>query len=275
MLYFRQMKYVKIIFTLQQADDAEIIMALLAEFPFLGFEQMDTQLLAYCNEDVFDEIVLKELLVDFACSYTSETIAHENWNQVWESNFEPIRVGSDIGVRASFHEALVDCKYEIVITPKMSFGTGHHETTQMMLEYIGEIDCTHKSVFDFGCGTGVLAILATMKGANKIIGIDNDAWSVENAIENCRNNQADDIEISIQDISEIHQRFDIILANINLNILLEYLPQMKSLLNEGGLIIMSGIFVSDISQLKSKFESLGMQQVSMKQKKDWAALCIL
>ncbi|MBK7764360.1 MAG: 50S ribosomal protein L11 methyltransferase [Bacteroidetes bacterium] len=268
------MKYVKIVFTLRDAHDAEIIMALLAEFPWLGYEQMDTQLLAYCNEDVFDEIVLKELLGDFVCSYSFETIAHENWNQVWESNFEPIRVGNDIGVRASFHEALVDCKYEIVITPKMSFGTGHHETTQMMLEYIGEIDCRQKSVFDFGCGTGVLAILAKMKGANKIVGIDNDAWSVENAIENCRNNHASDIEISIQDIREIHQTFDIILANINLNILLEHLPQMKALLHEGGLIIMSGIFVSDIPQLKNKFELLGMQQVSTKQKKDWAAVCV-
>ncbi len=268
------MKYVKLIFTLQHEDDAEIIMALLSEFSILGFEQMETQLLAYSSEDVFNENLLKEMLGEFNCNYTIETIAHENWNQIWESNFEPIRVGSDIGVRASFHDALVDCKYEIVITPKMSFGTGHHETTQMMLEYIGETDCQNKSVFDFGCGTGVLAILTKMKGANKIYGIDHDAWSVENAIENCRNNDCNDIEISIQDITEIQECFDIILANINLNILLEYLPLMKSLLNAGGIIIMSGIFVNDIPQLKSKFESLGMQLVSTKQKKDWAAVCI-
>lgn len=268
------MNYVKLIFDLKSPEEADLISAILSEVECQGFEEKDDQLLAFFYETNFDENKVLELLSPFELKYSKKLIPHENWNAQWESNFEPIRINQEVGLRADFHPPFHDCKYDIVITPKMSFGTGHHETTQMMLEYACETNFKKKAVLDFGCGTGVLAILASLKGAHPVLGIDNDEWSIENAKENCARNQCHEIEISIADIESLKPSFDIILANINLNVLLEHLPAMKKLLSDRGDIFMSGILSSDLAILTEAFVKLGFKLVSQKQKKDWIALHI-
>jgi len=268
------MNYIKLIFDLKETDEGDIITAFLSELNPQGFEQNELKLFAFFNEDEYDDILIKTALQPLHIQFEKLIIPHENWNAQWESNFEPIRINNELGIRANFHPPFTDCKYDIEITPKMSFGTGHHETTQMMLEYACATDFNGKDVFDFGCGTGVLAILASLKGAKTVIGIDNDPWSVENAKENCMKNNCSSIEISIQDLTQINKQFDIILANINLNILLETLPILKNLLRSQGQIYLSGILYSDIPTMSKCFTELGFQLVSSKQKKDWVALHI-
>jgi ribosomal protein L11 methyltransferase len=269
------MNYVKLIFELKNPEEADILSALLADFPCQGFEENDRQLFAFFDEGEFDHAGIDETLLPFGYTYHTETVPHINWNAQWESNFEPIRINDEVGIRAGFHPAFTDCRYDIVITPKMSFGTGHHETTRMMLEFACETDFEGKSVLDFGCGTGVLAILAYLKGAHPVLGIDNDDWSIENARENCDRNHGASIEISGMDIQAIDQRFDIILANINLNVLLETLPKLKALLSVNGHIFLSGILASDIPKLSECFTGLGFTLKSQKQKKEWVALHII
>lgn len=268
------MNYVKLIFDLKKPEDADLISAILSEVECQGFEEKDDKLFSFLYEANFDEAQVNELLSPFGFTYIKEIIPHENWNAQWESNFEPIRINHEVGLRADFHPPFQDCRYDIVITPKMSFGTGHHETTQMMLEYACEINFENKSVLDFGCGTGVLAIFASLKGAQPVLGIDNDAWSIENAKENCIRNGCDQVEISISDIESLKSTYDIILANINLNVLLQYLPTMKKLLNAEGNIFMSGVLISDLPALTESFSGLGFKLISQKQKKDWIALHI-
>ncbi len=268
------MNYVKLIFDLKNPDDADMLSALLTGMDCQGMEENDTQLFAFFDETVFDEAAIREVLLPFPYLFKKEIVPQINWNAQWESNFEPIRINNEVGVRASFHPPFNDCKFDIVITPKMSFGTGHHETTRMMMEYACETDFENKSVLDFGCGTGVLAILARLKGAHPVLGIDHDQWSIENAKENCERNGCSDIDISDIDIQAIEQTFDIILANINLNVLLETLPKLKKILNAGGHIFLSGILVSDIPKLSECFTGLGFTLHSQKQKKDWVALYV-
>jgi ribosomal protein L11 methyltransferase len=274
MMYFRGMKYVKLCFDNVNDEQVDLISALLQDEAPLGFEQMGEQLYVYFSADGYDETKILEQLQPFSFSFTTSEIAHENWNQQWESNFEPIIINEQIGVRAAFHAPLSTCKYEIVITPKMSFGTGHHETTRMMLEYLCEVDCASKSVFDFGCGTGVLAIFAALRGATPVLGIDNDEWSVENARENADNNGGRAIQISGMSIEEVEGCYDLILANINLNILVDHCTSLKRLLSPGGTLILSGVLQSDIPALEKAFGECGLTLRSQKQKKDWVALLL-
>lgn len=268
------MNYVKLSFETSKTEDAELIMALLSDFEVQGFEQQEKELFAYFKEDQYEEAEIEACLAAFQIKYTKSLVPHENWNANWESNFEPVQVGNEIGIRAHFHPAFKNCKYEIVITPKMSFGTGHHETTQMMLEFGVETNFNGKSVFDFGTGTGVLAIFAALKGASKILAIDNDPWSIENAIENCKQNNCTQVEVSLEDIGNIHRTFDIILANINLNVLQESLPIMKKMLALQGQIYLSGILETDQPNMEKCISSIGLSLVSSKRKGNWLALHI-
>lgn len=267
------MNFIQLTFPIENIDQADLITAMLDHESLQGIEQTDTELNAFFKDDEWDEPFWLQQLSNF--KFTKSIVPQQNWNQSWESNFEPIRISDEIGIRADFHPAFDDCKYDIVITPKMSFGTGHHETTQMMLQYTNEIDCQHKSVFDFGCGTGVLAILSTLKGASKVIGIDNDDWAVENAIENCARNNCSDIDISIRDIDEFSATFDIILANINLNVLKEYMPKLASMLNSEGHLVLSGILVSDFDEIKSYIEVQHLKIISIKNIKNWQSIHVI
>lgn len=266
------MNSIKLSFQINSDQQADILTAMLSALPILGTEQYEGLLMVYLNESDFDETEIKSILSETPFEYSKETIQPQNWNELWESNFEAIRVNEEVGVRAHFHPPFDSCKYHILITPKMSFGTGHHETTRMMLDYMSAHDFTQKKVFDFGCGTGVLAIYAKLKGAEYTLGIDNDEWSVENAKENCVVNGCDSIEIKITPIEDIHDTFDVILANINLNILTEYMPKLSSMLNSGGDLYLSGILVSDIPTMKNVLESNGLGWQSEKELHKWASI---
>ena len=268
------MNYIKLVFEKLSEDQIDILSALFSDENIHGIEQIESNMLVYFSESDFNENHVNELIAPFSFTFHKEIIPHENWNATWESNFEPITIGNMVGLRAHFHPKFENMLYDIEITPKMSFGTGHHETTQMMMEYLIETDCNNKSVFDFGCGTGVLAIFAKLKGALNVIGIDNDVWSVENALENCAKNNCTDIQISINDISTIQGPFDIIEANINLNILLFYMKNLKELLAQYGNLFLSGILIEDIPTIEKALIPFNLTIVSSKQKKTWASLHI-
>lgn len=266
------MNSIKLTFPVENELQAEIILATLCNLTLDGAEQTDSALIIYLPEIHFNESQIKEALGSEQCNFEVETIQAQNWNALWESNFEPIQINNDIGVRAHFHPSFENCTYEIVITPKMSFGTGHHETTQMMLSFINELNIKDKKVLDFGCGTGVLAILAKMKGASNTIGIDNDPWCIENAKENCIVNHCEDILICDTSLSSLHDKFDIILANINLNVLLNSMPTLKKLLTSNGTLILSGILVTDLPIMTETLKSHSFEIVGEKIKNTWASI---
>jgi ribosomal protein L11 methyltransferase len=268
------MNSIKLIFKTANSDQGDYISGLLSSLEIEGSEQIEGELYIYIQESNYNESDVKTLLQGHPFDFSTEILPMQNWNAVWESNFEPIRIHQTVGVRAHFHPPFTDCQYDILITPKMSFGTGHHETTQMMLTYLCDTDCSNKSVFDFGCGTGVLAIFAKLKGSAETIGIDNDAWSVENAIENCIQNKCRDIQISDDTLQEFNKPFDIILANINLNVLLETLPKLHEMLKSDGVLYLSGILISDINTISERFINLGFELISKKQLQTWSALHI-
>jgi ribosomal protein L11 methyltransferase len=266
------MNYTQLRFTISQPEMTDVLIARLNELPILGTEEMEGQLIAYFNEDDFNEENLHMVLDDLNYEYQVEEIPHENWNANWESNFEPIRVNDQVGIRASFHPPFSDVTYDLEITPKMSFGTGHHETTRMMVELMCEQDFTDKRVLDFGTGTGVLAILACKMGATTILGTDNDAWCIENGMENCGKNQCEMVRITGQTLQEIQETFDIILANINLNILLEFMPQIRRLLAKDGKIFLSGILDTDRQTMSECLKTQGFTERKVVQKKNWIAI---
>ena len=226
-------------------EQQDWVIAHLAEAGYEGFEQTDRELKAYIPETAFDKLYLKELAFKYQLTYNVETIAAQNWNTVWESNFQPIVVDDFVGVRASFHEPMSGVDHEIVITPKMSFGTGHHATTWMMMQQMKEIDFLNKVVFDFGTGTGVLSILAEKLKAKEIIAADIDDWSIQNAKENILLNQCRHITIIQTDSMCTYDKVDIILANINKNVLLDNMEKMAGQLKNKGVLLLSGLLTAD------------------------------
>lgn len=250
---------------------------LIAELGAVGFEsfmETKTGVLAYINsKDWFEHIlegvsILENPLFNF--EYSIKTIEQQNWNADWEQNFDPITVEGQCQVRAPFHQKL-DLPYDIEILPKMSFGTGHHQTTYMMLSYILEDEFDQKAVLDMGSGTAVLAILAAYKGASKIQAIDIDAWCYENATENIERNNCSHIEVIQGDASAIKSQFDIVLANINRNILLADIPTYVDHLNKGGRIYFSGFYLEDLELIKAKCIENNLTFVSYKQKDQWVS----
>ncbi len=240
------MQYVKVTFPVTAEDASDMLTALLADAGYDGFEEKENELLAYIPTENFDQDELDRISGQTGSTYTVEQIPEQNWNALWESNFDPVIVGDLCTVRAEFHNIEVSTPYDIVITPKMSFGTGHHATTQLMMLLMKEVSFKDKSVLDFGTGTGVLAILAELLGADEVLAIDNDEWSAENARENVARNHCSRIEVkqgSLEDTGEL--KTDIILANINRNILLQYMGSLYQKLEADGTILMSGLLVED------------------------------
>jgi ribosomal protein L11 methyltransferase len=212
----------------------------------------------------------------FSFSYTTKEIPQENWNANWEANFSPIQVDHHCVVRAPFHQA-PEVTYDIVIEPKMSFGTGHHETTHMMLSAILKLDCQDKKVMDMGSGTGVLAILAAMKGATDVDAVDIDHWCYLNAVENTERNRVSFIKVYEGDVSFLastnlkEKSYDIFLANINRNILLNDMAAYKNHIAPGGYLLLSGFYDQDLGMIKEKCASLGIEYQSHTEKNDWVA----
>lgn len=258
----------------------EIIVAQLGEIGFESFveEILVSKVKAYILENEFDQTIIKEVLNSFKpeLEYTLETksIEKENWNRKWEENFDSVEVGSFCYVRAPFHEHKSDFDFEIVIEPKMSFGTGHHQTTQMMIELMSEIDFKGKSVLDMGSGTGILAILAKKMGATIVDAIDIEEWAYENMKENFeRNNSLVNAYLGNADqIGEIDAHYDIIIANINKNILLEQFSIYNRHLNVKGDLLLSGFYQSDAEDLRGSESINNYVLVNQLVKMDWCGL---
>lgn len=251
---------------------------LIAELGYAGFEsfvEYEKGVKAYIQKEEWNTEILKGIQIlsspQFEISYTYSEIQQENWNAEWERNFTPIEVDETCRVRAPFHEA-TGLKYEIVIEPKMSFGTGHHETTRMMLEFILENDYEGRTVLDMGCGTAVLAILAEMKGATAIEAIDIDAWCYENSLENVERNHCTKISVFQGDAQLLKgKKYDTIIANINRNILLSDMEAYRNCLSEGGELYLSGFYAEDLSIIKEACNKLGLMFVEKKSINDWIA----
>lgn len=266
------MDYIKITFTDLQPEQKEILIAQLADAGYEGFEEKDNSLDAFINSKGFDTRILNEISFKYQTPYTKEKIAETNWNQVWESNFEPVVVDDYVAVRADFHKPITGTKFEIVITPKMSFGTGHHATTYMMIGLMKDIDLMGRSVLDFGTGTGILAILAERSGAKNILAIDNDDWSIANAEENFAKNNCSKIILRQASDTASEMKFDIILANINKNVILENLVLLTEQLNKDGQILLSGLLYDDRDEILKVASELRLKLKKELTRNNWIAL---
>ncbi len=273
------MQYSQAIFQIaaQESFVQDILVAQLAEIGFETFENpTEDSLVAYIQTDTFSETALQDLLAafPFAGITLQETSLCENidWNAEWEKHyFEPILIGNECVIHSSFHKDLPHCQYDIIIDPKMAFGTGHHQTTSLILTELLSMDLQGKSLLDMGCGTAVLAILASLRGANPITAVDIDNWCTENAVENMALNNITNIEVILGDARVLEgKHFDIILANINRNILLMDMERYVACLNAGGTLIMSGFYTEDIPLLEAKANKLGMHLVAQHSKDNWA-----
>lgn len=253
----------------------EIIIATISELPFESFVENENGFEAYIPANQENENEIKEVLdtldmVEF--SYTRTEIEQQNWNATWEENFTPILVNDQCLIRAEFHETVENIPFEIIIQPKMSFGTGHHSTTHLMVEYILETEFTGKDILDMGCGTSILAILALKKHANYAECIDIDEWAVENSIENGKRNGVS-LDAKMGDNSLLGTKhFDVILANINKNILIAQIPSYINVLNEGGDLFLSGLMEQDFDDILAFCTEHKLTFVSKKQRNEWIAL---
>jgi ribosomal protein L11 methyltransferase len=249
------MNHLQVTITVTDTTEQEVLVALLSELGYEGFEQREDALLAFVPEAGFDTAALAAILQRQDLAYTTELLPEKNWNEEWEKNFTPVQVGEFCAVRAHFHPPVPGVTHQLVITPKMSFGTGHHATTYMMLKSMQNLDFSGKTILDFGTGTGVLAILAERLGAAGVLAIDNDDWSIENAKENIIENHCLKIAIQKADTIPTNQPFDIILVNINKHVLLRELVKMGQQLKDGGVILMSGLLHEDFEDIENEAES--------------------
>jgi ribosomal protein L11 methyltransferase len=267
-------KYFQIQILVALPEEKERLIAELSEINFYAFDEERNYLNAYIKEEDFKEEKLKEILkgqFDFA----KNIIEEENWNAQWESSIQPVIINDFAAIRPSFHEPIEGVKHDLIITPKMSFGTGHHATTFLMIESMEKIDFSNKTVLDFGTGTGVLAILAEKLGAKKIMAIDNDEWSIRNAIENIQANHCSRINIELkQDLSALSS-FDIILANINLNVISHESSAMVRLLKLGSFLLVSGFLVKDEIEIQNIFAGKNIIKKESLQRGDWIATCLV
>ena len=257
------------------SDLQDLLVAQLSELGFDGFEQTETTLIAYIEEAAYNSVDVELILNQYSITASKSMIEKTNWNAVWESNFQPIQIGNRLGVRAHFHPPIAGVEQEIIITPKMSFGTGHHATTSLVMEMMFAINLQDQSLLDFGTGTGILAILGKMLGAKTILAVDNDDWCIENALENCKENQAGDIEVLLSDKPIPGRNFNTILANINRHILLEHLPALVKQLNPGGQLIISGLLTEDGPELDAFCKNLGLVPSQHAEKNGWISLGFL
>ena len=274
------MKYLEIKLNITPADPwKEIYTSLMADAGCDSFMDGDSEneLLCYIPEKDYQEEVFQDLLgasqfPEVNISYTVAPMEDKDWNAAWEANYEPVLIDGRCYIRAPFHPAKPEAEYEIVIEPKMSFGTAHHATTAQMVSYLLETDVRGKAVLDMGAGTGVLAILATMKGANPVTAIDIDEWAYRNGVENAQHNHCDELKVLLGDASLLgSERYDIILANINRNILLQDIPQYVNCMNEGALLFLSGFYEEDLPALRHCCAQNGLKYLDHKSKDKWVA----
>ncbi|MEJ5303593.1 MAG: 50S ribosomal protein L11 methyltransferase [Bacteroidales bacterium] len=270
------MNYIEIRFSIDpEGGEGEVLAALLADIGFEGVVEENQLLKAYIPESEFNEENLRDMMILAGINkpFGKSLIAEQNWNEVWESQFEPVVIAGRIYVRAPFHPDRNDIDFELVIEPRMSFGTAHHETTALMLEYLLELPLEGRSVLDMGCGTGILAIMAAKLGANPVVAIDNDTWAVSNARDNILINNTPSILIELGDAHALTQysSFDVILANINRNILLNDMKEYCKVLNNQGIILFSGFYLNDLPAIEQAASQNQLRLISYKNKNNWVA----
>ena len=279
------MKYFEVTFSVNPCNETatDILSALTAETGFESFVECEGGMQAYVQQSLFDEEALKNIITDFPIpdteiTYTITEPEDKDWNQEWEKNFfQPIVIDNRCVIHSTFHKDYPKAEYDIVINPQMAFGTGHHETTSSILGELLDVDLKGKSVLDMGCGTSILAILASMRGADPVTAIDIDDWCVNNSRDNIALNNINNITVELGDASLLEGRkpFDVIIANINRNILLNDMAAYTACMHKGSEIYMSGFYVQDIDAIRSKGESLGLKFVHYREKNNWAAVKLI
>ena len=272
------MQYTEVDIRLKEVSPyADILTARLNEIEFESYAEDEGGVKAYVQTHLLDENAVKEIMTEVAViselSFTIKKVKQENWNMLWESNFEPVCINDKCVIRAHFHNAFPEAEQEIIITPKMSFGTGHHETTSLVMNEMFNVDFKNKSVLDMGSGTGVLAILASKLGASVLIGVDLDEWAYKNAIENAEINAVLNIKFIHGDSEQIgDDKFDVILANINRNIILQDIEKYVRAMQIQSEILLSGFLKEDVPLILEKSEQLGLELVVSKHKDQWQML---
>lgn len=250
-----------------------------SELWVLGYEseEINEGLKAYIDADQFDENELRQLVAGFNEEGNIEIVSIEplkahNWNELWESNFPPVEIAEKVVIKAPFHQTKA-FQYEIVMDPKMAFGTGHHETTSMMIEHLLNLPVQGKHVLDFGCGTGILGIMAAKLGAISVLAIDNDQWAYESTLENAERNHTPQVNAVLGDADAIPANsFDIILANINRHIILASLPVLHARLQAAGILLLSGILETDIADIAQTATALGLEHHFTMKKNKWVLM---
>ena len=276
------MKYFEVTFTTSPCNETvnDVVSALAGEIGFESFVEWENGVQAYIQQSLFDEEALKSMVADFplpdtTIEYTVVEAEDKDWNEEWEKNFfQPIVIGDRCCIHSTFHKDTPQTEYEILINPQMAFGTGHHETTSSIISELLEADLQGKSVLDMGCGTSILAILASMRGADPITAIDIDDWCVNNSRDNIALNGIENITVEWGDANLLKGRapFDVIIANINRNILLADMAQYAACMHPGSELFMSGFYVQDIPVIQEKAKSLGMEFIHHREKNNWAAV---
>lgn len=277
--FLRIMDYQKVTISITPFQEwlRDVLNAQMAEIGFDSFVETDNGFEAYIPEPNFNKetlnVVLKAYENDFDFVVETEHIADRNWNKEWEKNyFKPLVIGDECMIRAPFHTEFPNAKYEIIIEPNMAFGTGNHETTASIIESILQYDLSGKTILDMGCGTGILGILASMKGAEKITAIDIDEWSFSGTKENAALNNIKNITVKLGDASLLGgEKYHVIFANIHKNVLLNDMPKYVEVLQSGGVLIMSGFYTEDIPDIKMKAEELGLTNAGFVEKNNWVS----
>jgi len=273
------MEYKKVSFKIEPDSETnrEILIAKLAESDYDSFTETDDKVEAFISSAKFSEEIINQKSLSpyqlFSYTYSVETIPNQDWNEVWEKNyFKPLLIDNECLIRAPFHTEYPSARYEIIIEPRMAFGTGNHETTSLMISEILKLNLEDKKVLDMGCGTGVLGILASMKGAKDILAIDIDENAYNVTLENIKSNHNPNMIVKLGGAELLNnETYDYIFANIHRNVLLQDLPAYCSVLNQKGSLIMSGFYFSDLKALQMEAESLGMKFISYQQKNNWVA----
>lgn len=272
------MNYIEVSVNVEPREQgSDILIAQLSELGFESFVETEIGFLAYIQEEEYSkeevELTFGDFQDEFKIDFTSKIIPKQNWNKEWESNFQPIDVDGKCYIRAPFHEKKTGYLLDAIIEPKMSFGTGHHDTTQLMIHVLMLLNVKNESLLDMGCGTGVLAIVASLLGSNPITAVDIDDWSYENTIENLSKNNINNVLVHKGDAQFLEGKiFHTILANINKNVLLADMPIYKKSMEKNGNLLLSGFFETDISEIKEKAENLGLKYEGSYVSNQWAAL---
>lgn len=269
------MIYTQISFKLNpdNAENREILVAMLSELSFESFDESEELVMGYFPGESTYTVDIESIttLLPFSVEIETETIPDKNWNEIWEKNyFKPLLIGNRCLVRAPFHTEYEPAEFELVIEPKMAFGTGNHETTTLVAEQILNMDLNGKTVLDMGCGTGILGMLASLKGAKNVTAIDIDNWSYESTVENARLNNIMNLEAKLGDAGLLGtESFEVIFANIHKNVIVSDLPVYERVLQSGGKLYLSGFYTHDMPDVKAKAEALGLVETGFQEKNNW------